>query len=108
MILDDELKLQVGIDWRTAGIEHAREVRDLLGGDYYMDYADDNSSDGKRVGLGDIIAYHNETTVDWLGGFVQGAYYSQDKLQLYGMGGLSSIEYTYQDHFQFLIEVNRS
>ncbi len=28
---NDELKLQVGIDWRTAGIEHAREVRDLMG-----------------------------------------------------------------------------
>ena len=68
----DELKLQVGLDWRTAGIEHAREVRDLLGGDYYMDYADDNAPDGKRVELGDIIAYHNNTTVDWLGGFVQG------------------------------------
>ena len=65
----DELEVQVGIDWRTAGIEHAREVRDLLGGDYYVDYADDNAPDGKVVKLGDIIAYHNETTVDWLGAF---------------------------------------
>ena len=42
-----------------------REVRDLLGGDYYVDFADDFAPDGKKVGLGDIIAYHNETTVDW-------------------------------------------
>ena len=63
----DELKLQVGLDWRTAGIEHAREVRDLMGGEFYVDFADDNAPDGKEVGLGDIIAYHNETTVDWLG-----------------------------------------
>jgi len=96
--LSDELKLQFGLDWRTAGIEHAREVRDLLGGDYYVDYADDNSPDGKRVELGDIIAYHNETTVDWLGGFVQGAYAS-GPLSAYGMGGVSSIAYTYDDHF---------
>ena len=96
--LSDELKLQVGIDWRSAGIEHAREVRDLLGGDYYLDFADDNASDGKRVGLGDIIAYHNETTVDWLGTFVQGAY-SADKLSAYGMIGISNIAYSYQDHF---------
>jgi len=96
--VSDELKLQVGIDWRTAGIEHAREVRDLLGGDYYVDYADDNSPDGKRVELGDIIAYHNETTVDWLGGFVQGSY-SVDKLSANGMVGLSQIAYSYQDHF---------
>ena len=56
------MELQFGLDWRTAGIEHAREVRDLLGGDYYVDYADDNFEEGKVVRLGDIIAYHNETT----------------------------------------------
>ena len=97
-IVNDELELQVGLDWRTAGIEHAREVRDLLGGDYYVDFADDNAPDGKVVRLGDIIAYHNETTVDWIGGFLQGNY-TTDKLNLYGMGGLSSITYTYEDHF---------
>jgi outer membrane cobalamin receptor len=96
--VSDELQLQIGLDWRTAGIEHAREVRDLMGGDYYMDYADDNSPDGKRVELGDIIAYHNETTVDWLGGYVQGAYNS-GPLNAYGMLGLTQIAYSYQDHF---------
>ena len=102
--VSDELELQVGLDWRTAGIEHAREVRDLLGGDYYVDYADDNASDGKIVKLGDIIAYHNSTTVDWLGGFIQGNY-TKDKLNVYGMGGLSSIKYSYQDHFTVANEV---
>jgi len=96
--VNDDLEVQVGIDWRTAGIEHAREVRDLLGGDYYVDFADANASDGKVVKLGDIIAYHNETTVDWLGGFVQGKY-NTEKFNLYGMGGLSTIGYTYHDHF---------
>ena len=95
---NDDLEVQVGIDWRTAGIEHAREVRDLLGGDYYVDYADDNAPDGKVVRLGDEIAYHNSTTVDWLGGFVQGKY-DVSKFNLYGMAGLSSIKYSYQDHF---------
>ena len=102
--VSDELELQVGLDWRTAGIEHAREVRDLLGGDYYVDYADDNAPDGKVVRLGDEIAYHNSTTVDWIGGFVQGNY-TKDKLNVYGMGGLSSIKYSYQDHFTVANEV---
>jgi outer membrane cobalamin receptor len=96
--VSDDLEIQAGLDWRTAGIEHAREVRDLMGGDFYMDYADDNAPNGKKVGLGDIIAYHNETTVDWLGTFVQGAY-NADKLSAYGMIGLSKIAYSYQDHF---------
>ena len=97
-VVNPELELQFGLDWRTAGIEHAREVRDLLGGDYYVDYADDNFEEGKVVKLGDIIAYHNETTVDWIGGFAQ-FNYTTDKMNLYGMGGLSSIEYSYQDWF---------
>ena len=96
--VNDDLEVQVGIDWRTAGIEHAREVRDLLGGDYYVDFADDNAPDGKKVGLGDIIAYHNETTVDWFGAFLQGKYDIQ-KFNLYGMGGISTIGYSYLDHF---------
>ena len=96
--MSDALKLQVGLDWRTAGIEHAREVRDLLGGDYYLDFADDNHADGKKAGLGDIIAYHNETTVDWLGYFAQGNY-TAGAISAYGMAGFSSIAYTYQDHF---------
>jgi outer membrane receptor for ferrienterochelin and colicin len=75
-----------------------------MGGDYYMDYADDNAPDGKRVELGDIIAYHNSTTVDWLGGFVQGNY-TKDALSVYGMGGISSIKYSYQDHFTVANEV---
>ena len=96
--VSEELEVQFGIDWRTAGIEHAREVRDLLGGDYYVDFADDNAPDGKVVRLGDEIAYFNSTTVDWIGGFVQGNY-ETEKVNLYGMGGLSSIKYSYQEHF---------
>jgi hypothetical protein len=96
--MSDALTLKVGLDWRTAGIEHAREVRDLMGGDYYVDFADDNAPDGKEVGLGDIIAYHNETTVDWLGFFGQ-ANFSSGPISAYGMFGTSTIEYSYQDHF---------
>ncbi len=96
--LNESIKLQAGVDWRTAGIEHAREVRDLLGGDYYVDFADDNAPDGKVVRLGDKIAYSNITTVDWLGFFGQGTY-SSGALSAYGMFGWSQIAYTYQDSF---------
>ena len=97
--LSDALKLQAGVDWRTAGIEHAREVRDLLGGDYYVDFADDNGpAEGKVVRLGDKIAYSNVTTVDWLGFFGQGSY-SSGPISAYGMVGFSQIAYTYQDSF---------
>jgi hypothetical protein len=96
--VNSNLQTQFGIDWRTAGIEHAREVRDLLGGEFFMNYADDNHPNGKKSYLGDIIAYHNDTTVDWLGFYGQGNYTS-GPLNAYGMVGTSSIKYSYQDHF---------
>ena len=98
--MSDMLKLQVGIDWRTAGIEHTREVRDLMGGDYYLDDSDPNQNNGNpyKVVLGDNIDYHNETTVDWIGGFAQ-ASYTAGALNAYGMAGFSSIKYSYQDLF---------
>ena len=96
--LSSSLKLQTGLDWRTANIEHAREVRDLLGGDYYVDFADDNAPDGKVVRLGDKIAYSNTTTVDWLGFFGQGSY-SSGPISAYGMVGFTTIAYTDQDSF---------
>ena len=98
--VNSDLKAQVGIDWRTAGIEHAREVRDLLGGDYYVytGNKNDNTTASQIKRLGDEIAYHNSTTVDWLGFYGQ-ANYASGPLNAYGMAGLSSISYTYQDHF---------
>ena len=105
--MNDALRLQFGIDWRTAGIEHAREVRDLLGGNFFINYADDNYPNGKESKLGDIIAYHNDTTVDWLGFYGQGSYTS-GPLNAYGMVGTSSIKYSYQDHFTVADQVINS
>ena len=102
--VNDALKVQLGVDWRTAGIEHAREVRDLLGGQFYVNFADKNYPNGRERGLGDIIAYHNETTVDWIGFFAQGSY-TAGPLSAYGMAGTSSIKYSYQDHFTVADEI---
>ena len=98
--VNSNLKTQVGVDWRTASIEHAREVRDLLGGDYFVYTGNDNdiTPESQMKGLGDIVAYHNNTTVDWLGFYAQGNYVS-GPINAYGMIGQSSIAYSYQDMF---------
>ncbi len=98
--INENLKTSVGIDWRTAEIDHFREVRDLLGGDYYVYTGNDfdiTDEDQKKV-LGDKIAYYNTNTVDWVGGYWQGEY-SIEALTAYLMGGYSTIKYTYVDHF---------
>ena len=94
----DNIKSTFGVDWRTAEIEHYREVRDLLGGQYYIDNSDEFNPN-KKVKLGDKIAYYFTNTVDWIGGFAQ-AEYSKDRTTAYGMVGYSGIKYTYTNHFK--------
>ena len=98
--INANLRTQFGVDWRTAEIEHAREVRDLLGGDYYVygGNKNDKTDQDKMKRLGDIIAYHNTTTVDWIGFYGQGTY-EAGPINAYGMAGVSSIAYSYTDHF---------
>ncbi len=98
------LTAEVGVDWRTATIEHYREVRDLLGGSYYNDCFRGCSSDfwteaQENRGLGDKINYHNENTVDWLGAYVQ-AEKSTTAGSLYGMAGWAQNSYTFVDFFR--------
>ena len=89
--VNENLEIQAGVDWRTAEIEHYREVRDLLGGDLFM-------YNGEAVGLGDKIAYNYNNNVNWIGGFVQGEY-SKDALTTYATAGFSSIKYKHDNFF---------
>lgn len=93
----DELEIQAGLDWRTAEIEHYREVRDLLGGDYYIESNNDFNAD-YRAELGDKVAYNFTNTVDWIGGYVQSEY-ETDKYSVYATGGISTIKYNHENFF---------
>ena len=96
----ENLKTQVGLDWRTAEIEHYREIRDLLGLASYDDsYTTNDFGSQLGLGLGDKIAYNNTNTVDWLGGFIQSEY-TKDALSIYGTFGYSMIKYNYTNHFK--------
>ncbi len=83
--LTDAVNVTAGIDWRTAEIDHFREVRDLLGGDYFRF-------------TGNQFDYHFTNTVDWLGFFGQSEY-SSGPITGYGMAGYSMIKYNYTNHF---------
>ena len=101
-----DLTTEIGVDWRTATIEHYREVRDLLGGDYYNDcfrgcsseFWNEEAGDGNRH-LGDKIHYHNENDVNWIGVHLQ-AEKSAPEGSLYGMVGLSRNAYDFTDFFK--------
>lgn len=97
--ISDNFKMQVGIDWRTAKIDHFREVRDLLGlQSFYFDGNEFDTEAQYNKGLGDKIAYYNTNTVDWGGAFVQGEY-TNGVWSAYGTFGYSMVKYSYTDHF---------
>ena len=97
--VSDRLKVAVGVDWRTAEIDHFREVRDLLGGKFLHFTGNDFDTDGdhNKV-LGDKIDYDFTNTVNWMGGFAQ-AEYSYGNLTAYATAGYSMINYNYTNHF---------
>ena len=99
IMFSDNFKAQIGVDWRKAKIDHFREVRDLLGGQFfYFDRNEfDSPSDYNKV-LGDKLDYHFTNTVDWMGYFVQGEYSTQ-KVTAYATFGHSFVKYSYVNHF---------
>jgi len=121
VLFTDNLKAQIGVDWRTAKIEHFREVRDLLGGTffssrdvngdrlikeikdgktkYFVNESDFWTGDDFKRKIGDRIEYNFTNTVNWMGYFVQ-AEYNVEKLTAYGTFGHSFIKYTYTNHFK--------
>jgi len=98
--VNQNLSLQFGVDWRTAEIDHYREVRDLLGGQYFRftgnEFESTESQYRKR--LGDKVDYDYTNTVDWIGFFGQGTYKTGD-LTTFLMGGFTSTKYTHLNHF---------
>ncbi len=96
-VINDKFTTSYGIDGRTAEIDHFREVRDLIGGKFFIDTKDQFAMDDRKF-LGDKVDYHNINTVNWLGGFAQGEY-NYDNITAYAMAGYSVIKYGFNDYF---------
>jgi hypothetical protein len=102
--LSPALTLNAGVDWRTYQADHFNEVRDLLGGSYYIATTSQDSdfwtagAAGTQLHLGDKVSYYYHSTVDWLGGFVQ-AQYDQGPINAFAVYGASGTDYGYTDQF---------
>ncbi|MEE9430299.1 MAG: TonB-dependent receptor [Melioribacteraceae bacterium] len=98
--VSDNFKASFGVDTRIAEIDHYRQVRDLLGGQFYLYTGNDfDTPEQQKKRLGDKLAFDFTNTVGWLGGFLQGEYTEGD-ITAYGTGGVSTINYTYTNHFK--------
>ena len=92
--ISDHLKLTGGIDARFYKGEHYREVRDLVGGDYWPD---------KRFGnteVGDKIAYWNDGLVKYGGLFAQ-LEYAGRRLSAFFGGTVSNTWTKRKDYYNY-------
>jgi iron complex outermembrane recepter protein len=90
--------VMTGIDWRTFVGKHWREVRNLLGGDFYRSTSNANAGT-EYLGLGGRYDYNFDNQVDWLGGFLQGEYAFSDRLTGYGTFAASVVSYEHTNYF---------
>ena len=97
--VSDDLKTQIGVDYRSARIYHVKTIRDLLGGDYYSTSDSEFDADNGQGGLGDPIDYNFTNYVNWLGLFGQ-VQYSMNALKTYAMAGMTTVKYTHWNHFK--------
>lgn len=96
--INKNINVAMGLDARHYTGQHWREVRNLIGGDYYLDTADFNqTSPVKR--LGDKIQYWNDGIVDWLGGYLQ-AEATYGSLTAAISSSLSQTNYDRLDYFR--------
>ncbi len=95
--LNETVKLTTGIDLRSYKGEHYRTVRNLLGGDYYLDF-DNENQDTPMKRLGDRIDYNNDGYTRWYGGFAQIEGRMSD-LTVVATGSFSTTGYKRTDYF---------
>jgi len=98
--VSENFNASFGIDGRTASIDHFREVRDLLGGKFYVDKKNDfeSGTEYNKV-LGDKFDYDFTNTVNWMGAYAQGEY-TRGIMTIYATVGYSAVKYNYVNHFK--------
>ncbi|OQY28481.1 MAG: hypothetical protein B6244_06940 [Candidatus Cloacimonetes bacterium 4572_55] len=96
--VNEKVKLTTGLDYRYYVGEHWREVRNLIGGDYFVNSSNKNDPDQMKR-LGDKIAYHNDGLTRWLGGFYQ-VEYKNGLISTYTNFASSMTGYKRKDYFR--------
>ncbi len=97
--LSSSLKLGFGLDIRTAKIYHVRYIRDLLGGDYYVNSDSEFDAPGTQKGLGDPIDYDFTNYITWSGFYGQ-IQYAEGPLTTFAMMGFSSTNFRHVNNFK--------
>jgi len=96
----ENIDLTGGVDLRYYKGKHFREVKDLLGGQYWAENSNDNDPNN-LARVGDKMSYFNDGIVLWEGVFTQ-AEYSKNDLTAFISLAASNTSYKRVDYFQYL------
>jgi len=96
--MNEAWKLTTGVDLRYYKGEHWREVRNLMGADYYV-YPWNNNASTSVKRLGDKVDYHNDGLTRWGGAFAQ-VEGKVDDLTLFASASGSVTGYKRIDYFR--------
>jgi iron complex outermembrane receptor protein len=95
--LNEDMVLNVGVDYRYYVGEHFQEVTDLLGGQYHFDDRNVNNP-VNRAQVGDKISYHDKGYHTWIGGFGQ-LEYDKDDFSAFVAANYNNSSYRREDFF---------
>lgn len=101
--INDQLEASGGVDYRYYKGTHYQEIRDILGGDYYINDANNNSSspmkrEGDKISL-NSYNNHRDGLVQWGGAFGQLEYEGTRWTAFLNLSGVSN-SYKGIDYFQ--------
>ncbi|MUP45252.1 TonB-dependent receptor [Gramella sp. BOM4] len=99
--ITEDIELLAGIDLRYYKGKHFQEVKDLLGGSYWLDEGSNQNNPTNVARVGDKINYYNDGLVHWEGGFLQ-AEYSKNDFTTFISGSISNTSYKRIDYFNYL------
>ena len=93
------LKLGLGLDIRGADIYHIKTIRDLLGGDYFVNTDSEFDAPGTQKVLGDPIDYDFLNIISWTGLYGQ-IQYNSGPINAFAMYGISSTNFEHRNNFK--------
>lgn len=101
--INDQLEASGGVDYRYYKGTHYQEIRDILGGDYYINDANNNASspmkrEGDKISL-NTYNNHRDGLVQWGGAFGQLEYEGTRWTAFVNLSGVSN-SYKGIDYFQ--------
>ncbi|TDN95154.1 outer membrane receptor protein involved in Fe transport [Salegentibacter sp. 24] len=99
--ITEDIDLLAGVDLRYYQGKHFQEVKDLLGGTYWLDQGSNENNLINVARVGDKINYYNDGLVNWVGGFLQ-AEYSKNDLSAFISAAASNTAYKRIDYFNYL------